>query len=63
MSTYIVSNNSINAQWGLFSGVKNKEKSMACQKKLAKDMKKNSVNKSTYVVNPQSQEGKQSQNI
>lgn len=50
MSTYIVSNNSINMQWGLFSGVKNQKKTIDKQKKVTKEIKKDHVNKSTYVI-------------
>jgi len=50
MSTYIVSNNSINAQWGLLSGVKNQKKTIELQKKVTKEMKKDDVNQSKYIV-------------
>ena len=49
MSTYTVSNNSINAQWKLFSSVKSKEKLLPPQKNITKDLSKHSV-KSIYTV-------------
>jgi hypothetical protein len=49
MSTYIVSNNAIKAQWGLFSGVKNKEKPSQSQKKITKELDQHPI-KSTYTI-------------